>query len=190
MKRSILMIILSAWIVYHLGMIVLMPNGGSFPGRQLQKFYNPYANSLMQNATWNFFSPDPAHTMYIHYWVHTLNPEGIEDSDPIENFYPVEKNEGAFSLTHRRHFYAMRFMMLNRERLNLFLGPWLCKKYPGASEVRMEHIIETIPPFDQFLALKSDSVKDLAGRMESGFTTHTCEAVGNESVNKSEAGEQ
>src|SRR4051812_36520058 len=69
-KSNWLRSLISVLICFHLVVILVLPNSSSFLGRALEPWIVPYANLLGLNVTWNFFAPDPAHTMYINYFVH------------------------------------------------------------------------------------------------------------------------
>ncbi|MCX7977885.1 MAG: hypothetical protein N2578_02655, partial [Bdellovibrionaceae bacterium] len=62
--RTPLLVLFSVWIVYHIVVISVIPNQSNFLNRYFEKAIVPYASQLGMNASWNFFSPDPAHTMY------------------------------------------------------------------------------------------------------------------------------
>jgi hypothetical protein len=143
-----LRVVLSVFIVYHLLVISVMPNRSSFLGRQLEPWINPYANLLGLNITWNFFAPDPEHTMYIHYRVYFPENEGGESRDPVEGFIPPAKEKIVVDTSARRFFYAMRFLILDQRRMKVLLVPFLCRSHEGAEEVHIKSILEPIPSLD------------------------------------------
>jgi hypothetical protein len=185
MKRAapILKALLSLWIVYNIVVIVVMPNAGSYFGRITSRFIGPYANSVGLNAGWNFFSPDPAHTMYIRYMVY-FNNSTISDSmgdstaetekDPIEGYFPAEKNTMISSMFRSRELYVMRFMIINRSHLKNLFGPWLCRQYPGATSVDMEHVIETVAMLDEAAAFRNESMSQLSKEMQFEAERYRC----------------
>lgn len=122
-----------------------MPNSGSYLGRQSEKLTTGYANILGLNTTWNFFSPDPAQTMFLKYMVWFDDVDVKNPKDPVEGFIPPEKEKIVLDSSKRRLLYAMRFLILDTHRMKTILAPWLCKQYPGAQLVKMEHILEAIP---------------------------------------------
>ncbi|WII71005.1 hypothetical protein QJS83_11085 [Bdellovibrio sp. 22V] len=154
--------------------MLVMPNVGAYFGRVTSKFITPYANTVGLNASWNFFSPDPAHTMYIRYVVRYLDEEGNETKESVEGFFPEEKNLGISSPFRKRELYAMRFMVIDPKRLRVLLGPWLCRQYPEATSIEMEHVIETVPPLDQVVTLKDETVKDLSQELQFIREYHSC----------------
>jgi hypothetical protein len=161
--------LLSLWIVYNIVVITVMPNAGSYFGRVTSRFIGPYANAVGLNAGWNFFSPDPAHTMYIRYMVYFNNPSVTEsepEKEPIEGYFPAEKNKMISSVFRSRELYLMRFMIIDKRHLKNLFGAWLCRQYPGASSVDMEHVIETVAMLDQAAAFKDESMADLSKEMQ------------------------
>jgi hypothetical protein len=171
MKRAalILKVLLSLWIVYNIVVITVMPNAGSYFGRVTSRFIGTYANAVGLNAGWNFFSPDPAHTMYIRYMVYFSNPdaaEGEAEKEPIEGYFPAEKNKMISSVFRSRELYLMRFMIIDKRHLKNLFGAWLCRQYPGASSVDMEHVIETVAMLDEAAAFKDESMADLSNELQ------------------------
>lgn len=178
MKRAapILKALLSLWIVYNIVTIVVMPNAGSYFGRITSRFIGPYANNVGLNASWNFFSPDPAHTMYIRYMVYFNEPtESGEEKDPIEGYFPQEKNKMVSSVFRSRELYLMRFMIVNRTHLKNLFGPWLCRQYPGASSVDMEHVIETVAMLDEAAAFRNESMAHLSKELQFEAERYRCD---------------
>lgn len=145
-KRSALWlrILLSVFICYQLLAAIVLANGSSFLGRAMDPWIRTYANLFAFNVTWNFFAPDPAHTMYIHYFVHFDD----ESQEPFEGYIPPEKEQIVIDSSRRRFLYAMRFMIIDENRLKVILGPFLCRQHPGASMVRITNILEPIPNLD------------------------------------------
>lgn len=165
---------LSLWILYNIFTMLVMPNVGAYFGRISSRFITPYANTVGLNASWNFFSPDPAHVMYIRYHINYTDAEGNPTKEAFEGYFPPEKNQAVRSLFKKRELYVMRFMVIDPKRLKIFMGPWLCRQYPGASSVDMEHVIETVPPLDQVVAFKDEGVKDMSQEVQYTRETVSC----------------
>ncbi len=146
--KMALQILLSILICFHLIAILVLPNNSSFLGRSLDRWLTPYGNLFGFQVAWNFFAPDPAHTMYIHYFVHFDSAEGEEPKETIEGYIPPEKEEIVIDSSKRRFLYAMRFMIIDEKRLKVILGPFLCRRHPGASSIRVENILEPIQNLD------------------------------------------
>lgn len=179
---KVLKVLLSLWAAYNILAMVVMPNVSSYFGLWVSGVVTPYANTIGLNASWNFFSPDPAHTMYLRYYVHFIGEDGIETQDPIEDYFPQEKNKGISDPTRKRELYAMRFMVIEPVRLKTLFGPWICKKFPEATYVEMEHVVETVPPLDQVVTLKNERVHDLSEEIQYVRSSYNCSGDNDEVV--------
>jgi hypothetical protein len=158
--------LLSIWILYHLFVVVIMSNGGSFMARFFEHQITTYANQIGFNTAWNFFSPDPAHTMYIRYLVNYVDENGELTQDPVEGFFPALKNVGTFDPRERRELYLMHYFILNPERLEKLFAPEICRRYPGATSVYIDFVIESIAPLDQAAFEKNQTMQDLSKQNE------------------------
>lgn len=170
------------WIVYNIFVMLVMPNVGAYFGRVTANVVTPYANTVGLNAGWNFFSPEPAHPMYLKYTVYYPEAEiqegesSSEEREPVEGFFPVQNDKrNVPNITHKREWALMRYMVLDAKRLRLLMGPWLCRQYPGAASIAMEHVIETIPFLDQAVRFQDESVKDLSKEVQSVRETVSCQ---------------
>ena len=173
-SKIFLKALLSIWLVYHLFCIVILPNGASFLGRYFESYILPYANSIGINSTWNFYSPDPAHTMYFSYTVYFENEQGEEIKPPLEQFLPPEKNQIVVDSSKRRLLYAMRYLALDQKRMQTLLAPWICRENTGASRVSIHHVIERIPTLDMAMANLSKNVDELREQSESQSEEFNC----------------
>lgn len=160
MKR-LAKLLLIIWFFYHLGVIVIMSNGSSYMGRTLSPLFAPYANSILLNTTWNFFSPDPAHVMYMRYRLYFENDQNEEIKEPETRYFPEEKNELAKTGVSRRYLYAMRYFVLAPQKLESIMAPWLCKKNPEASRILIEYQMEQIPTLHQAHRESGESVESM-----------------------------
>lgn len=146
--RLIAKILLSLLIVFHVFVFTVMPLGPSYVARALEPWIVPYASTLGMNASWNFFSPDPAHTMYLKFTVFYPDTDEGESPEPQEIYMPDAKGQGVWDLGKKRALYAMRYMIIYPNRLEAVLGPYLCRRHSGAEAVKIEHIIDPIPVLD------------------------------------------
>ena len=160
--------------IYSVSMMIILGNGSSFLGRYLGFIYTPVANSIGLNTTWNFFSPDPAHTMYLHYRVLFQDEYGNEKQETIEKYFPEDALDNNFWLPHRRLSYVMRFFAADSNRIEKFLVPWLCKKNPESTHIQTEMLLYRIPPLDVVNTLKSENYEDLVQQEEINKTTYAC----------------
>ena len=173
-KSFTLKFLLSLWLCYHLFCIIILPNGSSFLGRYFEAEILPYANAIGINSTWNFYSPDPANTMYFSYIVHFENEQGEELKPSIEEFLPPEKDKIVTDSSRRRLLYAMRYLALDPHRLQAIMAPWICREYEGASRIIISHIIERIPSLDNVLSRIDENVNELREKQESPSFDYNC----------------
>ncbi len=164
--KPLLKILLSVWIVYNIVVMLIMPNVGGYFGRTMSRFITPYASIVGLNAGWNFFSPDPAHIMYLEYSVQYPDTAEGESVEPVEKFFPPEKNQPIYNPARKRDMYATRYMALDPKRLRMLFGPWLCKQNPGASNIDLKLIVETVPSLDKVVQRPELEISDLSERLE------------------------
>jgi hypothetical protein len=160
--------------------MLLMPNIGSYLGRSVSKFITPYAGAVGLSAGWDFFSPDPAHTLYIEYKVYFPDPPLGESIESIEGYFPFEKNHVIRDPRKIRDLYATRYMALNPKRLRILFGPWMCKQYPKAQLINAKIIIETVPSLDKVVQNPGMDLNDLSERIEYASEDISCGATDEE----------
>jgi hypothetical protein len=174
MKYKIGSLFLGAIFAYLVSMMIILGNGSSFMGRHLSRIYLPVANSIGLNTTWNFFSPDPAHTMYLKYRVLFLDEYNNDKKEPIESYFPENALENNFWLHHRRLGYVMRFLSADQSRIEKFLIPWVCKKNPEATHVQTELLLYRIPALDVVTTLKTENYEELLTQEQLNQMTYAC----------------
>jgi hypothetical protein len=176
----ILKALFSVWIVFHLLVMVIMPNGVSYPGRLLGAVIYPYAAVIGLNVSWNFFSPDPAHTMYLKFTLFEEDELGQPQADPRTISMPEERDRGVWDLGRRRDLYAMRYFMLDPRRLEAVVGPWLCRHYAPVSVIRIEHIVDSIPSLDEAVLFRGQDLQDLSRPLGTTAQEYHCAQMQNE----------
>lgn len=167
-------LVLSFVTTLYIVMIIIFPNGTSFLGRTVGQALLPIANTMGLNTTWNFFSPDPANTMYFVYNIYFEDELGNETKESITGYLPSEKNQIVTDASRRRMLYAMRFLMLDEHRLNVLMAPWLCKDHPGATRVRIRSVIEKIPSLDEVILRNDETVQSLKHEIDSRSISFDC----------------
>lgn len=177
-KKAIVLLktALSLWILYHLFVVLLMSNPGSWVGHHFQKFITPYANVTGFNTSWNFFAPNPTQTAYIRYLVHYENQEGEIVKEPQEGFFPQNKNQAIFDVRRRRELYFMHYILGRPFLLEKHFAPYICKTHPDASSVRLEGVVETVPPLDEALTFRQETLADLSKQVELIKQEYPCHA--------------
>lgn len=167
--------LLTGIFFYFVSMMLVMGNGNSFLGRYLSPFYIPVANLVGLNTSWNFFSPDPASAMYFRYLVIFEDDFGMPTAETIEEYFPAGKDDGTdFRLDRRRFSYAMRWLAIVPERIEMFFTPMICKQYPMAKRVQVELIVKPVPDLEKILTLKDENYEDIIRTEEFGRYVHEC----------------
>ena len=173
--------LLSVWLVYHVFVAALMPNAGSYPGRVLGPFIYPYAAIVGLNVSWNFFSPDPAHTMYLKFTLFNENEEvGGAGQEPRVLTLPEEKDDGVWDLGRRRDLYAMRFFLIEPKRIQAVLGPWLCRQYAPVTTIHIQHVLNSIPALDQAVFFQDRELADLSQELGFADLEYQCAQINDE----------
>lgn len=149
-SRRTLKIILSLGLCYHLFVIAIVPNTGSFIERYFEGVTHKYANFLILNTNWRFFSPDPAYVMYYEYRVAWKDVEKEE----LVYHLPPDKNQMTFNPNRRRLIYTMRILMLFPDLIEEMFIPWVCRQNPGAEYIQVRQFVERVPHFEKAQILK------------------------------------
>lgn len=171
---------LSLFVVFHLLVVFLMPNGSSYPARAMEKVLQPYAAVLGLKTSWNFFSPDPAHTMYLKMTLYWQDDDGDFTREPEEVYFPEARGGRVMDVVKRRELYAMRYLMLDPRRFEALLGPWICRQHAGLSHVQIEHIQEPIPDLERAALFSREKLADLTDVRTVGRVEYSCSQVENE----------
>lgn len=154
--------------------MIVLGNGSSFFAKELGSIYTPVANQMGLNTTWNFFSPDPAHTMYLKYIVHFSDEYGNPKKESIESYFPPQADEGDFRVHKRRMNYVMRFFAASNLRMEKFFIPWVCKQNPGATNVHTEIEYHRIPSLEVASTLSHTDYEDLVKQEEINQYDYKC----------------
>lgn len=160
--------------IYFVSMMIVLGNGSSFLGRSLGHFFTPIANLVGLNTTWNFFSPDPAHTMYLRYVVHFEDEYGNPKQESFVSLFPPEETNGDLRVHVRRMAYAMRFFSASTERLQKYFVPWVCKQHSGATRVQTEILFNRIPSLEVAATLSDTNYQDLVKQEEINQNVFNC----------------
>lgn len=167
-------LILGSVFFYFVAMMLVLGNGSSFLGRYIGSYFAPVANMVGLNTTWNFFSPDPAHTMLLKYVIHYEDAYGNPVKEAIENYFPPESELTDFRLHKRRLSYVMRFFAASPNRMEQYFIPWLCKTHPGASRVQTEISLSRIPPLDVAYTMTDTDYSELVKQEEVNPRVYSC----------------
>lgn len=174
--RDFLRFVLSVFILFHILTMVIVPNPTSYPARALGSLLFPYASTVGLNANWNFFSPDPAHTMYLKFTLYSPD----ENETPREMFFPEQKDEGEWDLGKRRNLYAMRFFMLDPKLIDAVLGPWLCVHQAPLSTAQIELVINSVATLDEAVLFGGKSMSQMSREFDAINREYRCSQMGDE----------
>jgi hypothetical protein len=165
--RRVLSVFLWLLLIYHLFIIVLIPNRESFLNARIAPAILPYANFLNMNTAWQFFAPDPGPPIY-------LVAKVSQDTNVLaEEWYPPEKDEFRFRQFFNRRIATMRFLSKDPARAKQVLIPWLCTKYEKATTVIVERVSIGVPSIDS--VRQGQPLNDLTGQHSEFFVSGDCE---------------
>lgn len=154
--------------------MVVLGNGSSFLGHYLGSYFTPIANLVGLNTTWNFFSPDPAHTMYLRYTVHFEDEYGNPKKEAIQSLFPAEEFNADLTTHVRRLSYMMRFLTSSTDRLQKYFVPWACRQNPGATRIQTEMLLNRIPSLEVASTLSNSNYEDLIKQEEVNQNVFSC----------------
>lgn len=157
--KTIFKSIVNLWIVYHVTLILIMPNSGSFIGRYYEKWILPYTNTIGLNSAWSFFSPDPSLIFTMKYRFLFLNENGEELKPSIDGQYPRYASGNFINPIRMRELYTFRFFNLIDSYRENYLFPWLCRQNPQASHVEIQAQVESYMSLDKALMMEQDGEK-------------------------------
>lgn len=157
--KTIFKAIVHFWILFHVTLILIMPNSGSFIGRYYEKWILPYTNTIGLNSAWSFFSPDPSLIFTMKYRFLFLNEMGEELKPSIDGQYPRFSSGNFINPIRMRELYTFRFFNLIESYRESYLFPWLCRQNPEATHVEIQALVEAYMPLDKAMKLEQQSEK-------------------------------
>lgn len=149
MNLNIVKKLFIVFCIYHFIVMIIMPNSTSIVGRKAGVFFAPYANLIGLNGTWEFFSPDPPQPLFFDYHVYFENSNGEEIKPAVRAFFPEWKIERTLHPNHIRMKNAVRFFAINQKAVEEAFVGWLCRKYKGATRVKIKEILEPVESLDR-----------------------------------------
>lgn len=166
-------VLLSFFILFQVSAMLVLANNSSFLARKTEQIFFGWGNLIGLNTTWNFFSPDPAHTMYFRILLRFEDPER-----DFEEFYiPEETDRISLESSKRRFLYAVRYMLLSPDRIQKFLGPYFCRAYPHVEAVTVEPIFEMIPSLDRAVLGERDRTRSSYEQIGMNRQSFSCAEV-------------
>ena len=141
--RFVLKLLISLLVIYHLAMIIVVPQRMSMIHERLMPYFSSYAYTLSLAVSWDFYAPNPSIYYYFEY-------EVIDAKDRVEVFRwpPSRKEFKKGYMNHNRLIYHSRFfMLLGQKRIRRHFMPYLCRLHPSAREISVKAIVENRPHF-------------------------------------------
>lgn len=167
--RNPLKIFFSILIIFHLLVVVLIPNPQSLMVRKIGGLMAGYASTLGINSSWMFFSPSPAFGQYLEYEIRFSFPDdgtGIQSS--TRTWPPLladNRNHIAFQdessahlnqslklisrLNWGRLFYHSFLSSMSADHVKSYLIPWLCRLHPQAEGFDIRKMNQTVASIDR-----------------------------------------
>ncbi|MEK6554565.1 MAG: hypothetical protein AABZ31_04945 [Bdellovibrionota bacterium] len=180
-------ILLSIFLAFHVSAIFVLPNPDSILYREWQNVFATYGSSIGMNTTWRFFSPNPA--------LSTVEYEVVRSGEePERHRYPESVAQvGSREAFNRLMNFAI-FMAANREYLEKYLHPYICKLHPEAEQISYYVITNKFPTIEN-AQLRASSREDLSVKARNGAGEFDCKKVAESTeapreANNDEAGDE
>ncbi len=165
--RTIAKVALSAFIVFHLAAVFILPNPDSILYHETQKVVRAYGTMFGIHTTWRFFSPNPL-LKVLEYRVIGSKTENAETRHRFPESVKEAGNREGFN---RLMTYAM-FMAQSHEYLEAHLQPYICAKWPDATSIEYEILGNEFSPIERAQRVGLDramlmkQVRNPAGEIE------------------------
>lgn len=135
---------LSALILWHLTVIVLIPNPASYFTERYKGWMLPYANLIAMNSVWQFFSPDPGPAVFLRY---ELRDEDGEGSGKL--LFPKVDPSYLERINYIRLVTALRYFAKNESALKEIFAQHLCKTHPKSTSIELELYLVRVPSLEE-----------------------------------------
>ena len=101
----------------------------------------------------------------------------MADGQEENTLLPEQNEDGTFdfSLNKRRMSYVVRFLIIDQQKIEQFLAPWLCRKKPGAKSIYIETVLEKLPPLSKAVTLHDTIFNDLIEKQIINSLSYQCE---------------
>jgi len=140
-------LILSLWLVVHVSLLAIFPNGYTFIREKYSAVILPYMNALSINYAWAFYAPNPETAMYLEYEVEKSNP--AYETLPSETFYWPPEKEGYLDFTNTRDHTNMGYLVQFKDWIDRMFIPWACRQTANASGVTVKIVFVRVPSLDE-----------------------------------------
>lgn len=178
-KTLIAQIALSAFLLFHLAAVFVLPNPDSIIYRETESLFLNYGNVLGINTTWRFFSPNPLIHMFEYEVVTAEGNEADAEGNVIKHRYPESVESAGSREGFNRRLNQVMFMMADPQHLNDFMAPYLCKQHPKATGLSFYSVSREFPTVETARTYESrrESLEKLKRRFIVNVDCHPPEAT-------------
>lgn len=139
-KRPWIRLVVSAFLLFHLGAVLLAPNQASYLTQSLSFLYRPYTNLLGLAHSWGFFAPEPVSPpMYIDY---VIQKKGAPE---VSGRFPPEQNPYFFRDRHNRRMSLSKFILANDSNTKNMFVRHLCLQEKDVLNIKLWRVVATQP---------------------------------------------
>lgn len=139
-KRPWIRLIISAFLIFHLGGVLLAPNPASYLSQALAPVYRPYTNFFGLAHTWGFFAPEPVSPpMYIDYVIQKRGAPAVSGR------FPSEENPYFFRDRHNRRMSLSKFILSTDDNIKNMFVRYLCLEEDDVLSINLWRVVATQP---------------------------------------------
>jgi hypothetical protein len=139
-KRPWIRLAVSAFLLFHLGAVLLAPNPSSYLTQSLSTVYRPYTNLFGLAHTWGFFAPEPVSPpMYIDYVIQKRSAPAVSGR------FPPEQNPYFFRDRHNRRMSLSKFILSNDDNIKNMFVRYLCLQENDILSINLWRVVATQP---------------------------------------------
>lgn len=133
--------LLSAFLLFHLAVIIIVPNKQTYISGRFASVFMPYANLFEFSSGWSFFAPEPGPPPIYLEWA-LLDKNGEEIG---QGRWPEVKDPYFFRDRQNRRIAATRFMASDDTHAEKMMVPVLCASDPRVHSVRLWKLVVGLP---------------------------------------------
>lgn len=133
--------VLSAWIVFHLAAVAMVPHSGHYLKTRLSPVMLPYLEMLGLAVPWRFFAPEPGPApTYVDYELLNSAGEQIRRGE-----FPEHPDPYILRDRQNRRIGLTTFLVIQSSRIDTVLSAWFCRE-PGVHSVRLWRVVYPVAP--------------------------------------------